>query len=67
VDADAPVAAAGIRPGDVIVEFAGKPVRTVEDLLRTLRQTDPGTQQSIVFMRGADRQQATVSVGSRAG
>jgi serine protease Do len=33
VDAGSPAAAAGLRPGDVIVELAGVPVRTVEDLL----------------------------------
>ncbi|HEX2284660.1 MAG TPA: trypsin-like peptidase domain-containing protein, partial [Mycobacterium sp.] len=67
VDAGAPAAAAGIRPGDVIVEYAGKPVRSVEDLLSALRQTDPGTEQSVVFMRGDERVEATVTVGSRTG
>jgi serine protease Do len=67
VDRDAPVAVSGLRPGDVIVEFAGKPVNTVEDLLSSLRQTQPGTQTSLVFMRGTQRQQVTVTVGSRDG
>jgi S1-C subfamily serine protease len=65
VDPGAP--AAGMRPGDVIVEFAGKPVESVEDLLGILRQTDPGSQQPIVFIRDGQRQQVTVTVGSRAG
>jgi serine protease Do len=67
VDRDAPVAVSGVRPGDVIVEFAGKPVNTVEELLSSLRQTQPGTQTSLVFVRGTQRQQVTVTVGSRDG
>ncbi|HZA08876.1 S1C family serine protease [Mycobacterium sp.] len=64
VDQGAPAAAAGLRPGDVIVEFAGKPVRTVEDLLGTLRQAQPGSQQPLVFVRGGQQQQVSVTVGS---
>lgn len=67
VDPGGPAAAAGIRPGDVLVEFAGKPIRTVEDLLGTLRQTEPGSQQSVVYVRGDERTQTTVTVGSRRG
>jgi serine protease Do len=67
VDPGAPAAMAGIRPGDVIVALAGKPIRTVEDLLGTLRQSEPGQQQPIVFVRGSERQEATVTIGSRAG
>jgi serine protease Do len=64
VDPGAPAAMAGIRPGDVIVELAGKPIRTVEDLLSTLRQSEPGQQQPIVFVRGSERQEATVTIGA---
>lgn len=67
VDPGAPAALAGLRPGDVIVEFAGKPVHSVEDLLGGLRQTQPGSEQSMVFMRGGDREQTTVTIGSRTG
>lgn len=67
VDPGAPAAAAGLRPGDVIVELAGKPVDTVEDLLSVLRQTQPDAKEPVVFVRGGDRQQATVTIGSRTG
>ncbi|MGE2692332.1 S1C family serine protease [Mycolicibacterium pulveris] len=67
VDPGAPAAAAGLRPGDVIVEFGGEPVDTVEDLLSALRQTQPGAQEQVVFVRGRDRQQTTVTIGSRTG
>ncbi|WP_378741287.1 S1C family serine protease [Nocardia brasiliensis] len=65
VDPGAPAAAAGLRPGDVIIEFAGKPVRTVEDLLSVLRRLEPGSQQPLVFLRGAERQQVTLTIGAR--
>ena len=35
-------AKAGLRPGDVIVEFGGSPVGSVEDLLAALRRHEPG-------------------------
>ena len=47
LDRDAPVGAAGVRPGDVIVEFAGKPISSVEDLLAALRTTTPGSRQQL--------------------
>lgn len=66
LDAGGPVAEAGLQPGDVIVEFAGMQVRTVEDLLTALRQTQPGQQQPLTFSRGGNRQQVSVTVDSRA-
>lgn len=65
VDPGAPAVSAGLRPGDVIVEFAGEPVKAVEDLLGGLRQTRPGAQESVVFIRGGERQETTVTIGSR--
>jgi serine protease Do len=67
VDPGAPAAAAGLRRGDVIVEYAGTQIKSVEDLLSALRQTQPGSQETIVFVRGGNRQEATLTVGSRAG
>jgi len=67
VDRDAPGAEAGVRPGDVIVEFAGQPIRSVEDLLSALRGTDPGSREPLVFERGGQRREVTVAVGSRTG
>lgn len=65
VDRGAPAAEAGLRPGDVIVEFDGKQVRNVEDLLTALRQSRPGARVQVVFIRGGQRQQVTLTVGSR--
>nr|PZN17932.1 MAG: signal protein PDZ [Mycolicibacterium hassiacum] len=67
VDRDAPALQAGLRAGDVIVEFAGKPVESVEDLLSALRRTEPGSRQPLVYVRGGERERTTVTVGSRTG
>jgi S1-C subfamily serine protease len=67
LDRAAPAAEAGVRPGDVIVEFAGEPIKSVEDLLAALRKTAPGSQQPLVLERGGQRQEVTITVGSRTG
>lgn len=65
VDQGGPAAAARLRPGDVIVELAGHQVRSVEDLLTALRRTEPGQEHALVFVRDDQRQQVSVTVGSR--
>ena len=65
VDDGAPAARAGVKSGDVIVEMAGQSVGSVEDLLSALRQTRPGQQVALVFVRGDQRQQVEVTIGSR--
>ncbi|WP_299560307.1 trypsin-like peptidase domain-containing protein [uncultured Mycolicibacterium sp.] len=65
VDRGAPAGQAGLRPGDVVVEFNGAPVRTVEDLLSGLRRTRPGDRVEVVYLRGSGRQATTVTVGER--
>ncbi|WP_228771705.1 S1C family serine protease [Actinokineospora iranica] len=67
VDQDGPAAHAGIRAGDVLVEFAGKQIRGVEDLLTALRQTEPEQEVPITLIRGDTPQQITLVIGSRTG
>jgi serine protease Do len=67
IDAGSPAAAAGLRPGDVIIEFAGELVSRMEDLLAALRQTDPGQHHRLVFIRSGDRQQVSVAIASYTG
>jgi serine protease Do len=43
VPAGGPAALAGIKPGDVIVEFNGKPVVKSDDLVQQVVRTAPGT------------------------
>lgn len=67
MDPDAPAAKAGVRPGDVIVELAGQPVRTIEDVLTALRQTQPGETQPLVFIRRGERHEVKVTIGATPG
>jgi S1-C subfamily serine protease len=65
VEPGSPAAVAGVRPGDVVVEFADRQVQSVEDLLGALRQTPPGSRQPMEVVRGGQRQTLTVTIGSR--
>jgi S1-C subfamily serine protease len=67
VQAGGPAAAAGLRPGDVIVTFAGQEVGSVEDLLGALRHSEPGQQVPVELVRDGQRQQLSVTLGSAPG
>jgi serine protease Do len=60
VDSAGPAAKAGIEPGDVIVEFNGKPVPTRDELVRIVTDTKPGTTAPIKIIR--NKQEKTLSV-----
>ncbi len=60
VTKDAPAAKAGIEPGDVIVEFNGKPVANRDDLIRMVTGTKPGTTVPLKLMR--DKKERTVTI-----
>jgi S1-C subfamily serine protease len=56
VTGGSPAAAAGLRDGDLLVAFAGKPLTTIEDLLRALRDWEPGRRGTLrVLTRGRPR------------
>lgn len=60
-----PAEKAGLRQGDVIVEFAGVAVddlRGYSDVLKTL---NPGDEAEVVFLRDGERQRAVVTVVER--
>jgi serine protease Do len=60
VDKDTPASKAGIEPGDVIVEFNGKPVSGRDDLIRMVTGTRPGTTVPVKILR--DKKERSVSV-----
>ncbi|WP_260478808.1 S1C family serine protease [Kibdelosporangium aridum] len=65
VDPGGPASTAGLAPGDVIVTLAGSEVRDVGGLLTVLRQTEPGQRLHLTYVRGGERQQVDVTIGSR--
>jgi hypothetical protein len=51
VSAGSPAARAGLREGDIIIEFAGSKVHNLEDLAALLRTKKPGDEVDIVVLR----------------
>ncbi|MGE4241643.1 S1C family serine protease [Ramlibacter sp.] len=60
-----PAAQAGIRPGDVIVEVAGKPVSTVSELLSGVAGLKPGVPAKFRLQRRDDGVDVDVTPGKR--
>ncbi len=53
---ESPADKAGIKEGDVIIEFAGKKVEMADDLVQAVRETAPGTSvEAVVFKDGANK------------
>jgi serine protease Do len=55
-----PAAKAGIEPGDIILEFNGKPVKNRDELVATVVATRPGLTVPVKILR--DKQEKTVSL-----
>ena len=58
-----PADRAGIEPGDVVVEFGGKPVKDSDSLVGMVVNTKPGTSVPIVVYRDNQRKTLNVVVG----
>jgi aminopeptidase YwaD len=59
-----PAAAAGLRPGDVVVEFDGKPVTDIYAYTYALQAKAPGDVVVIVVERGGERLSLTATLGA---
>ena len=62
VEEDGPAAKAGVKPGDVIVEFNGKPVENNEELIDRVVRTKPGSSVPIEVIRGREKKSMSVTV-----
>lgn len=60
---DGPAAAAGIKAGDVIIGFAGKPVPAMRDLPRIVADTEPNEEVEVVILRDGQEQTLKITVG----
>jgi serine protease Do len=60
-----PAAKAGLKAGDVALEYNGKPVKTSYDLQSAVAWTKPGTQGTLVVLRDGKRMTLKVEVEER--
>jgi serine protease Do len=58
-----PAAKAGIEPGDIILEFNGKPVRNRDELVSMVTATKPGTTVPIKVLREKQEKTLSITVG----
>jgi RNA polymerase sigma-70 factor (sigma-B/F/G subfamily) len=64
VQSSGPAAAAGLRPGDVIVSFNGVAVRSVGDIYAALRKVKPGDKASVGIDRNGQNSTVSVTLGT---
>ena len=60
VRADTPAAKAGLKPGDIILQFAGKPVASPRELQGIVERSTIGSSQPLIVLR--DGKQMTLNV-----
>jgi S1-C subfamily serine protease len=65
VDASLPADMAGIKVGDVVIEFAGVPIRTSEELAARVMRAKPYETVDVVVLRGGERQVIPVKMGKQ--
>ena len=62
---DGPAHAAGLRPGDVVLSFSGRPLDTMKDLPRIVAEIDSGTEVEIDVWRDGARKTLAATVGTQ--
>jgi serine protease Do len=65
VTANSPAARSGLKVGDVIVKFAGKPVATYEEMVKTLKEHKPLKEVVLHVRRGDEEREFKVKLGWR--
>ena len=65
VRAGSPAAKAGLRGGDVMIAFAGMPIKTLYDFTFALREKKPGDRVDVVVLRDGKEVKASVELGTR--
>jgi serine protease Do len=65
VEPNSPAAAAGLRPGDILVQFGGKPVPNAATLATQVSLLQPDSKVSVVLLRNGVRKSLTLEMGTR--
>jgi hypothetical protein len=60
-----PASKAGLKGGDVLVDFAGKPIKNLYDFTYALRSHKPGETVSVTVLRGTERLTVNVTLEQR--
>ena len=63
VSADGPAAKAGLKAGDIIVAYAGKPVNDSADLPPLVGSTKPGVSKTLTVIRDGKEREIAVTLG----
>ena len=65
VDEDSPAAKAGVKVGDVVLDYNGQRVEGTEQFVRFVRETPVGRQVKLLISRNGAIQTLTAAIGSR--
>lgn len=60
-----PAAKAGLKGGDILIEFAGKPIKNLYDFTYALRAHRPGEEITVVVLRGKEKLTVPVKLEQR--
>ncbi|MGW7435935.1 S1C family serine protease [Streptomyces sp. NPDC054849] len=67
VDPNGPAGKAGLKPGDIITEFGGKPVDSGPTLISMIWTYKPGDTVKLTYLRGGKPTTVDITLGSRIG
>jgi hypothetical protein len=62
---NSPAAKAGLKAGDILTSFGGKPIRTLYDFTYALRASKPGDEVEVKVMRGTEPLTVRVTLTTR--
>ena len=67
VDANSPAAKAGLKDGDVVLDYNGQPVAGIEQFARLVRETPAGREVHLSVWRGGAMQTIAATIATRPG
>jgi membrane-associated protease RseP (regulator of RpoE activity) len=65
ISGSGPAALAGIQNGDIVTEFEGTPIRTVEEFVARVQRAIPYSTVKVKLLRGSEQMEIPVKIGKR--